>query len=94
MDSIKKLSIGKVYNCFREGGSFEFDGNTHVFDDEVFQVQVLAKPTKVIADDGEHQELIPLPEHLANDKWYYVNNHTKGIRQWLNSENIEITEAK
>ncbi|WP_413765758.1 hypothetical protein, partial [Vibrio vulnificus] len=71
MDSIKKLSVGKVYNCFREGGSFEFDGNTHVFDDEVFQVQVLEKPTKVIADDGEHQELIPLPEHLANDKWYY-----------------------
>ncbi|EKO3919208.1 hypothetical protein GCS60_000031 [Vibrio metschnikovii] len=87
-----KLKTGKTYNAHQAAYSFEdIDGKTVEFDEVNFSFTVLEKPKTVVADDGIKQEVIKLPKHLAEAKWYWVRNETKNIHHWLNVEVYEIS---
>lgn len=47
-------------------------------------LQVLEKPQMVEAFDGETKSIVPLPEHLKADDWYFVKNIGTGKTHFCN----------
>lgn len=67
------------------------DDETHL-QDNVYHLEILKKPSEVICDDGDTEEVIPLPDHLAQPEWYHVLNLVTLHRHWFCSTHYEIEQ--
>jgi len=87
------LEVGKTYSALMKGCEFDdLEGNLHVFEDEVTQIEIVEKPKYVMIDDGPNGELIKtkLTGHLLESHWYLVENFTTGTRQWFSVLHREV----
>lgn len=89
-----KLVVGNKYILVRSGESFpDVDGSEVVFEDKIYNVEILPKPEKVVAFDGVDEEEVFLPEHLKSDSWYAVLNLDTNRKHWMNVDGMKIEEV-
>lgn len=85
------LKIGGKYCIKKPAHSFGvIDGNLTNFPEKVYGIEVLNKPNPITVWDGEQETLEPLPEHLAQDDWYYVRDLNSGKTHWLNPKGCQV----
>ncbi len=66
-----------------------FDETTN-YPENVYHLEILPKPSEVICCDGATEEVIPLPEHLAQPEWHHVLNLVTLNRHWFCFTNYDI----
>lgn len=86
------LQVGKAYLAkSRCDPIIDSDGVTHTFCEQTYRIRVYPKPSFVVADDDIHP--IPLPDHLAVNNCYYVNNLTTDRFHWYYVDHFTIEEC-
>ncbi len=92
---VVQMEPGKQYIVVRPAHSFgEIDGELVNFKEDRMHIMVIPKPANVIVNDGEHETIEPLPEHLAKPDWYKVRYVDLAKRNgkpfWLNTKGCQI----
>ena len=90
------LDVGKTYLTIMRGYEIDdLEGNVYVFDDELIEVKILAKPEYVMIDDGPNGEWIKtkLTGHLLESHWYLVENVKSGNQHWFSVLHREVQHA-
>ncbi|WP_417762198.1 hypothetical protein [Shewanella sp.] len=79
---MQKLITGKSYVKITKPYSFDdLDGRKEQFLVKAVAFTVQEKPATVLFV-GERKPL-PLPEHFASDKWYFIMDHNTMKKRWL-----------
>lgn len=88
-----ELIIGLRYHAEAITEPFEDEKGCLVeFEPRAITIEIIPKPEKVMADDGAHRRMVPLPAHLAGPEWFAAINLATKRKLFVHRETYRFTE--